>query len=319
METRQEYWEGLAAVSFFLVATGAMMFLVLAALDLLGANVAANINGWGSLAAVVLAAIGGLCLMVEAGNKAKAYLIVANPASMASRNAVMMTLLMGLSFVYATFFFGFIPWAGWTTLRLLVAVVGIIAALLAVVVPAFELGESRGRGFWNASGLVPAFIITSLSSGTGAVLIVAAIMKLTLNPVIAILDKALFLFLVLQLITVLGYVIGMQNSGAIEARTAARNIMGGEFKSSFWGYVIIMGTIVPMALFILAGPIVVIIKSALVMAGGVYFRNIFLAAAIRKALPGEENEWVSREEAAHLAISLEKRWQEKAEWLYPGK
>jgi hypothetical protein len=44
-----------------------------------------------------------------------------------------------------------------------------------------------------------------------------------------------------------------------------------------------------------------------------------LLAAVRKAIPGEENEWVSREEAAHLAIQLEKRWQEKAVWLNPDK
>ena len=319
METRQEYWEGLAAVSFFLVATGAMMFLVLAALDLLGAQAALDINGWGSLAALVMAAIGGLCLMVEAGNKAKAYLIVANPASMASRNAIMMTLFMGLAFVYATFFFAFIPWVGWNYVRALVAVVGIIAALLAVIVPALELGESRGRGFWNASGLIPVFIITSLASGTGAVLIVAAVMGFAQDPAIAILDRALFVFLILQLITVLGYVKGMKNSGAIEARTAARNILEGEFKTSFWGCVIVAGTIVPMVLFFSSSPAVIIVKSVLVLVGGVCFRNIFLAAAIRKALPGEDNEWVSREEAAHLAISLEKRWQEKKEWLYPSK
>lgn len=319
METKQEYWESLAAVSFFLVATGAMMFLVLATLDLLGAKIAADINGWGSLAAVGLAAVGGLCLMVEAGNKAKAYLIVANPASMASRNAIMMTLLMGLAFVYATFFFGFIPWAGLITLRLLVAVVGIIAALLAVAVPALELGESRGRGFWNASGLIPAFLITSLASGTAAVLIVAAILGLAQNPVIANIDKVLFGCLVLQLVTVLGYVKGMQHSGASEARTAARNILEGEFKSSFWGCVILAGTIIPIALYLSASPVLLIAKAVLILVGGVCFRNIFLAAAVRKALPGEENEWVSREEAAHFAAILEKRWQEKAEWLYPSK
>jgi|GEM_PF-883259 Formate-dependent nitrite reductase, membrane component len=319
METKQEYWEGLAAVSFFLVATGAMMFLVLATMDLLGAKVAADINGWGSLAALVCAAIGGLCLMVEAGNKAKAYLIVANPASMASRNAIMMTLLMGLAFVYATFFFGFIPWAGLTALRLLVALVGIVAALLAVVVPALELGESRGRGFWNASGLIPVFIITSLASGTAAVLIVAAILGVSGNPAAAVLDKILLGLLVLQLVTVIGYVKGMQHSGAVEARTAAQNILEGEFKSNFWGLVIIAGTLLPIVLFISASPAFLIIKGILVLIGGACFRNIFLAAAVRKALPGEENEWVSREEAAQLAISLEKRWQEKAEWLYPSK
>ena len=77
METKQEYWEGLAAGSFFLVATAAMMLVTLAILDLSGSDIAAQLNGWAGLAAAVLGAIGGLLLMVEAGNKTKAYLIVA--------------------------------------------------------------------------------------------------------------------------------------------------------------------------------------------------------------------------------------------------
>lgn len=319
METKQEYWESLAAISFFLVATGAMMLLLLATLDLLGVEVAADINGWGSLAALVSAAVGGLCLMVEAGNKAKAYLIVANPASMASRNAIMMTLTMGLAFVYATFFFDLIPWAGLVTLRLLVAVFGIIAALLAVIIPALELGEARSRGFWHASGLIPVFIITSLASGMAAVLIVAVILGWGQDPTIAIMDKVLFGLLILQLVTVLGYVKGMQHSGASEARLAATNILKGEFKTGFWGWVIGAGTVIPLALFVSFSPMILLIKAALILAGGVSFRIIFLAAAVRKTLPGEENQWISREEAAHLAVRLEKRWQEKAEWLYPSK
>ena len=320
METKQEYWEGLAAGSFFLVATGAMMFIVLAVLDLAGAKVAAEMNGWASLVAVVCGALGGLLLMVEAGNKAKAYLIIANPASMASKNAIMMTSFMGFAFIYATFFFNFIPWAGIMGLKIIISMVGIIVALLAVIIPALELGEARGRAFWNASGLIPVFLITALVSGSAAVLLTATILGYTQNPAILIVDKVLFALLILQLITVFGYVKGMEHAGAAEARIAAVNIMEGEFKGSFWGCVIAAGTVLPMFMLILgSSPIIIIIKTVLILMGGFCFRNIFLLAGVRKALPGEENEWVSREEAAHLAIQLEKRWQEKAIWLNPDK
>lgn len=320
METKQEYWEGLAAGSFFLVATGAMMFIVLAVLDLAGANVAAELNGWASLVALVFGAIGGLLLMVEAGNKAKAYLIIANPASMASKNAIMMTSFMGFAFVYATFFFGFIPWAGLIGLKTVVACVGILIALLAVIIPALELGESRGRAFWNASGLIPVFLITALVSGLAAVLLTATILGIIQNAAILIADKVLFALLILQLTTVLGYVKGMEHAGAAEARKAAKNILQGDFKGGFYGCVIVLGTILPMILLMFgAAPAIMIIKTVLILIGGFCFRNIFLLAAVRKALPGEENEWVSHEEAAHLAIQLEKRWQEKAVWLYPNK
>ncbi|HWP97891.1 MAG TPA: NrfD/PsrC family molybdoenzyme membrane anchor subunit [Syntrophomonadaceae bacterium] len=313
METKQEYWEGLAAGSFFLVATGAMMFIVLAVLDLIGTQISTQINGWASLVAVAGAAIGGLLLMIEAGNKAKAYLIVANPASMASKNAIMMTLFMGIAFVYATFFFDFIPWAGLEIIQNTVAVLGIITALIAVVIPALELGESRGRAFWDASALGPVFIITSAASGLAAVILTAVIMGYAENISILILDKVLLGFLVLQLISVVTYVFGKRHSGAYEARKAADNILNGQFKISFWGGIILAGTIVPILMLLLGSiSFILIAKTVLVLIGGACFRNVFLQAAIRKPLPGEENEFLGHEEILWLAEKLEKRWQEKA-------
>lgn len=319
METKQEYWGGLAAGSFFLVAAAAMMFVTLAVWDYFGAEIAAHLNGWASLLAVVMAACGGLLLMVEAGNKAKAYLIIANPASLASKNAVMMTLFMGLAVIYASFFFDFIPWAGLVGLKTVTAILGIIAALMAVIIPAFELGEARARAFWNTSALVPVFLITSTVSGLATLILVASVMGLTGNAAIDIVDKALFAFIVMQLVSVWAYVRGMEHTGAEEARLAAENILHGSFKGSFWGGVMIVGTIIPMPMFLFTGtPTILIIKAVLILIGGVCFRTVILEAAVRKSIPGEENEWVRRDEAAALAIQLEKRWQEKAVSIYNG-
>ncbi len=317
METKQEYWEGLAAGSFFLVATAAMMFIVLAALDFAGTEIAAKMNGWASLTAVVMAAIGGLLLMVEAGNKMKAYLIIANPSSAASKNAIMMTSFMGLAFIYASFFFDFIPWAGLIGIKSIIAVLGILAAFIAVIIPAFELGESRARAFWNTSGLTPVFLITSAATGLAAVVLTATIMGYGQNPAINMVNQVMFGFLVLQFISVLAYVGGMKNNGASEARKTAENILQGEFKGSFWAGSVALGTIIPMLMFLPEStPALLIVKTILVLIGGFCFRNVFLQAAVRKIIPGEENEWVSHEEAAHLEIQLEKRWQEKAKVLH---
>lgn len=317
MEKRQEYWGGLAAGSFFLVAAGAMMFVVLAVLDLMGASMAAEVNGWGSLIAVVLAAVGGLLLMVEAGNKAKAYLIISRPSSIASKNAIMMTAFMAFAFIYATFFFAFIPWAGLTVLKSIVAILGIICAFVAVIIPALELGEARGRAFWNASALIPAFITSGACSGLAAVLVFGAAMGFTGSPELLIVDVLLFIFLIITAITIIGYVFGMQFADADEARRGAEMIIKGDFQTSFWVGVIGFGIIIPLLLYSFVGTgAVITAKGLLVLLGAAAFRNIFLKAGVRKPLPGEENEWISYDEAAQLAVELEKRWQEKAVWLY---
>jgi formate-dependent nitrite reductase membrane component NrfD len=297
-----------------------MMLVTLAVLDLAGSDIAVRLNGWASLAAVVFGAIGGLLLMVEAGNKAKAYLIIANPASMASKNAIMMTSVIGLAFIYATFFFDFIPWAGLIGLRTIVAVIGIIAALIAVMVPALELGEARGRAFWNSAALIPVFLITAAVTGMATVILVAAVTGLAGDAAINVIDKVLLGFIVLQLLSVWGYVRGMEHSGAEEARRAAGNILHGDFKNCFWGGVIIVGTILPLVLYLINSVwLILIIKAVLLLIGGACFRNVFLLAAVRKVVPGEENEWYSHEDIAELAAALEKRWQEKAEVVCNGR
>jgi protein NrfD len=236
---------------------------------------------------------------------------------MASKNAFMMTIFMGLNFIYATFFFKFIPWYGWDYIRAVVAILGIIAALIAIMVPAFELGEARGRGFWNTGALIPVFFITSAVTGLGTVLLVATFMGFAGDTSIITLDSILLGFIVLQLLTVWGYVKGMEHSGAEEARRAAHNVLQGEFKNSFWGGVIIIGTIIPLIMYLFGGsPVIIMIKAILLLVGGACFRNIFLQAAVRKIIPGEEHVWGSREETAKLAADLEKRWQEKAVILF---
>jgi formate-dependent nitrite reductase membrane component NrfD len=239
---------------------------------------------------------------------------------MASKNAIMMTSVIGLAFIYATFFFDFIPWAGLVGLRTIVAILGLMAGLIAVVVPALELGEARGRAFWNSAALIPVFLITAAVTGMAAVILAAALMGLAGDAAINVIDNVLLGFIVLQLISVWGYVRGMEHAGAEEARRAAGNILHGDFKNCFLTGVIIFGTIVPIIMYLFADTsVILIIKAILLLIGGACFRNVFLLAAVRKAVPGEENEWYSHEDIAELAAALEKHWQEKAEVVCNGR
>jgi protein NrfD len=320
MEKKQEYWEGLAAGYFFLSSMGAMMLITIAVMDLVGVDLALTVNGWASLAALVLVGIGGLMLMAEAGNIAKAYLIMSNFKSMATLNAFMMTLLMIFAFIYATFFFDFIPWSGMIGLQKIFAVLGIITGLLLVSVHGLELGESRGRSFWNAGALVPVFIVSSAASGMAGVLLAGAVLGVIDNPAMQTINGVLAGILILQLIVIVSYIQGMKQTGAEEAKRAVENILHGDLQLGYWGGVIALGTILPLLMYALAATATIIaVKGILIIIGGICFRQVFLAAAVRRSLPGEDHEWSSVEESLQLAAKLEKRWQEKASWLYPEK
>jgi formate-dependent nitrite reductase membrane component NrfD len=126
--------------------------------------------------------------------------------------------------------------------------------------------------------------------------------------------------LLAQLLTVPGYVLGMKLSSAEEARRGANKLWNGEFRKTFWGGVIILGTVMPLLINLLFSSIYwLVIAAVLILVGGICFRIDFLRAAVRVVLPGEERAEMSKEEITKLAAALETRWQEKACWLNPHK
>ena len=321
MEKQQEYWGSQPAWYFFLAAMGAMMFVIAAVTDLVGNPIAGQINGWVSIVALVAAGIGALLLLEELTHKTKGHLVNARPfASVMSFGSLIQSLYMPLVFVYGTFFFSFIPWAGFGWLKTIVAVLAIIAALLYVTYPGVELGEAKGRGFWNGGGLIGVFLINGTATGAAALILVLCIFGYGEDAYTVTIKNVLAALLVAQLFAIPGYVLGMKLSSAEEARRGANKLWSGEFSSAFWGGVVIFGTIVPMIVSLLFSSVYWLVMAAvLVLIGGVSFRIDFLRAAVRVILPGEEKDEMSSKEIAKLASALEARWQEKASCLNPQK
>lgn len=317
MEKQQEYWGSLPAWYFFLAAMGAMMFVIAAVSELAGNQVAGQINGWVSLVAVGVAGLGALLLLAELTHKSRGHLVNARPfASVMSFGSIIQSVYIPLVFLYATFFFSFVPWAGLDWLKTMVAVVAIITALLYVTYPGIELGEAKGRAFWNGGGLIGVFLINGTATGAAALTLLLCILGYSENYYTLIVKQITAALLAVQLLAVPGYVLGMKVSSAEEARRGAKKLWSGEFSRAFWLGVVLVGTVVPMLLTLLFTSIYWLVMAAVMtLIGGICFRIDFLRAAVRISLPGEEKTEMSRQEVAKLAIALENRWQEKACWL----
>ena len=320
MEKRQEYFGALAAGYFFLAAMGAMMFIVAAVLDLTGNAVAELINGWVTLAAAVVTGIGALLLTVELSKKMKFYLVMTKPSSRMGLGSISMSAVVVIAFVYSSTFFDFIPWYPAHGLRGVLAVLGIIAAVVLAAYPGLELGEARGRAFWNGSGLVPLFLVNGAVSGIAGVLLISTILGQAQSPaVLALGGGVLFGCLAVQAVLLAGYLMGVHSSGAEEGRRAVEAILRGSLSAKFWWGVVVSGLAVPLLLYLFGNsPALTVIKAILILIGCACFRCVFLQAGVRRSLPGEENEWMSVEEEAQLGLRLEQRWKEKETWLYGG-
>jgi formate-dependent nitrite reductase membrane component NrfD len=321
MEKQQEYWGSLPACYFFLAAMGAMMLIIAAVADLLGVQIAGQINGWVSILALVIAGAGSLLLLVELTHKSRGHLVNARPfASVMSFGSLVQSVYIALVLVYATFFFGFIPWAGIGLLKQIVAVLAIVTALLYVAYPGIELGEAKGRGFWNGGGLVAAFLINGAATGASLLLLVLAALGQADTAYAGVIRGLAAGVLALQLVMVPGYVLGMKYAAAAEARRGALLLWNGVFFQSFWAGVVLLGTVIPLMINLAFSSVYwQVIAAVLVLAGGIRFRIDFLRAAVRVILPGEERAEMSKKETAALAAMLEARWQEKARWINPQK
>ncbi|MBP2638158.1 MAG: Polysulfide reductase, NrfD [Firmicutes bacterium] len=321
MEKQQEYWGSQPAWYFFLAAMGAMMFVIAAVADLTGNQIAGQTNGWVSIVSLAAAGVGALLLLEELTHKTKGHLVNARPfASVMSFGSLIQSLYMPLVFVYATFFFSFIPWAGIGWLKTIVAVLAIITALLYVTYPGIELGEAKGRSFWNGGGLVGVFLINGTATGASALVLILCILGYSESAYTIAVKDLTAAVLIAQLLAIPGYVLGMKLSSAEEARRGANKLWSGEFSKAFWVGIIIFGTLIPMLFNLLFTSVYWLVMAAvLTLVGGICFRIDFLRAAVRVTLPGEEKDEMSRKEIAKLASDLENRWQEKACWLHSQK
>lgn len=315
MEKKQTTWGFLAIGYFFLGALGAMTFFVGGLLDLGGQP---WLGGPVAVFAVVMAGLGALMLLAELGQKFRFLLVFTRPSSIMSLGAWFLGGFLVLAVVYASFFFDFFPWASQAGLRQAVGVLGMIFALLLVLYPALELGEARGRSFWHGAGLVPLFLVNALVSGTAGVILLASFFGAGLHPVVSSLSWALLTLTALDLIFILGYVLDMRRAPAEEAKKAAEKAWRGDFKSLFWGGIVVVGHLLPWLLY-LAGqsPALLEVRSLLIILGSLFLRQLILQAGVRVSLPGEENEWEDEAQIAHLAIELERTWQEREGWVHP--
>lgn len=317
MEKQQTCWGALPAWYFFLAAMGAMMMVLAVLADFGGFAGAGKSNGVAGLMACVLSGAGSLLLMSELTHKERAMLVNARPFSVVmSFGSLVQCFYIPLVFLYAACFFPIAPWYGMAGVKTVLAVFVVVLALLYTAYPAIELGEAKGRSFWNGGGLLALFLISGLVTGAAALLLLLVAIGESESIYAFYAQKSGMICLAMQLLFIPGYVLGMKHAPAAEARRGALLLWNGGQSKAFWGGIVLLGTALPFLLYMAGAPVLAALLS---LYGGILFRLHFLRAGVRLALPGEEREELSRSEIAALAQTLEARWQEKAHWLYPGE
>ena len=150
--------------------------------------------------------------------------------------------------------------------------------MLAIVLGVYTgilLSAFNARPLWNTSILGPLFLVSGLSTGLAAIMWMSKSQyERTVLSKIDIALIAVELFLIIHLF--MGFL------AATEVQIEAANLfLGGEFTTSFWVFVVILGLILPATLEILelrGYKIPIWIPAALILFGGLAFRFIMVEA-----------------------------------------
>ncbi|NQU32733.1 MAG: polysulfide reductase NrfD [Bacteroidetes bacterium] len=137
------------------------------------------------------------------------------------------------------------------------------------------LSAFNARPLWNTSILGPLFLVSGLSTGLAAIIWMS---KSHFER--SVLTKIDIVLIGVELFLIVHLFMGFLAGSAVKIE-AAELFLGGEFTTAFWGFVVILGLIIPVILEILelrGYKIPIWIPSLLVLFGGLIFRFIMVDA-----------------------------------------
>jgi len=247
------------------IAAGAML---LAALGLAG-----PVGGVpAAVTALVFTALTGLLLVLDLKRPERFFYIFtkANSRSWLVRGAWVLNAFgagIGLWLLGAVF--------GWSGFLNALRAVEVALSVAAAGYSAFLFGQAEGRDFWQSPLLFVHLVVSAAAAGAATLVLVALAGGLG-NAALAPLGAALTVSLTLHALAVGADVLVPHPNQ--DAARAARLLTVGAYRTRFWGGVAAAGTLLPLALLALGGPIALGAAAGLALAGLLLYEDLWIRA-----------------------------------------
>ena len=283
-------WGWPIAGYLFLGGLGGGMTMVSALADLAWRQ--GGVFALGSFVAAVCLGLGSGLLIFELGQPLRFWRVFSRQKAVITIGAWTLGLTILTDVAYLSFYIPIFPWGHWAGLRLVLAALNLLLGVGVVTYTGVLLGGLRARPFWNTPALPVLFAVSGVSTGVaGQTLLVgawpwsgSADLVAQRSASLHALDAALLVFEVL----ILGLYLGMMRlSAREEASRAANRWLVGAYASSFWGGVVALGLLAPLALYLWDEPLTGLAPIG-VIAGGVFLRFLVVFSNDQPMLPGEE-------------------------------
>ncbi len=279
---RQTAFGWLVSVDVFLGGAGAGVFLISFIMGLLGRF--ESLAKIGAVIGPVLVLLGTSLLFADLGTKTNFYRLFRNPLSWMSRGTwfIAVFVILGLAYSLPAF------WLPWDAATLPAVVIGVIAAIFAVLVmvyTGFLFGAAKRIPFWGTSALPLLFFFSSLYTGMAVLLLIAGFFELA--PAEALRELAIAeIILILMQLLVLGASLVTARYGGTTAVESVRLLMR---RPLFITMVIIVGLVIPLGLLGYYGVALntvalSILAGILLLIGGLFLRYFILRAGVRLPL-----------------------------------
>ncbi|MEK6222017.1 MAG: polysulfide reductase NrfD [Chloroflexota bacterium] len=265
------------------IGTGLFMFFGLGVALNLFTYDAANFLLFGFLSLLFIGITTAL-LVLDLDKPAKFLSIVFRPQwkSWLARGAYLLisfTIIVGVWWLIELTTYLQLGWFGNEVLNIARAAalwLGLPLSVGVAVYTAFLFGQAEGRDLWQSPLLPIHLLVQALMAGSGLIFIAGLFMQLS-DPVSQIAKVTLISSVIIDILVTLLGEFGMPHA-SIEAASAAHDISHGRYKKHFWWGSIILGHLVPIALWFTVNPIFLAVAGLCIIVGLYLFEYAFVMA-----------------------------------------
>ena len=164
--------------------------------------------------------------------------------------------------------------------KLLVGLVGAFFGFFLAAYPGVLLGATA-RPLWiEGHALGALFLAVGASTGAAAIALLLMLVGRRSATGMGAVRTVLVLALIVQLLSVVAFVVSVQMSGSVAAARALATLTSGQFKLTFWLGAILVGCVLPLLIGVVAWRSVGLtaLASLLVLVGGFLVKFVIMAA-----------------------------------------
>lgn len=277
----QTKWRWIIAVYLFLAGLGAGAYLTGVVADFLGGE-------WMSISRIGVALgfpcvlVGSAFLILDLGTPGNFWRAFMKPGtSWMARGTIIISIFMILSAIHLAFWIW--PFGGLDAaegLRHFLGVIGGIFAVCTMIYTGILLAAARPIAFWSTPMLPLLFLVSALSTGIMAIILIDLLGGGAHSGPLLLLTKIDAALIITEIFVLIFY---LQGSHRVpESRASAMEVLGGSVAPLFWFGVAIVGLLIPLVLELVGS--VAILASICGIVGGLCLRQVVLSAGIHAPL-----------------------------------